>query len=253
MTAGNLFCGFYAILLLRHAPNAHEIETAIWCILGACLFDMLDGRIARAIGAESPFGREFDSLADIVSFGVAPAFLMHELVLDHLDNDRAGWFIAFGYILCGAVRLARFNCVAAMDSGKPSNNFTGCPIPAAAGVICSITLLLSDFDKNNIELGAWKYLLPVVLVLLSFLMVSTIPYPSFKGLSWRTKRTIPWFIGAVCLLGLVFWKPRIMPAVFFLGYLFYGLVRPWVSRQWRREIEEDPDEPEEPEEENPVL
>ncbi|MDB6133353.1 MAG: pssA [Verrucomicrobiales bacterium] len=251
MTAGNLFCGFYAMLLLRHDPAPQEVYKAIWLILGACLFDMLDGRIARAVGEESPFGREFDSLADIVSFGVAPAFLMHQLVLDHMDNDRAGWFIAFAYLLCGAIRLARFNCVAATANGKPSKDFTGCPIPAAAGVICSVTLLLDDFTKKQIDLGMWKWCLPALLLLLSFLMVSTVKYPSFKGLSWRTKRTIPWFLAAVFVLSLVAYKYKVMPAVIFIGYLFYGLVRPWISRKWQREIEEDPDEPsDEDEEEN---
>jgi CDP-diacylglycerol--serine O-phosphatidyltransferase len=252
MTAGNLFCGFYAMQLLLKDPENAEAQAAnaIWFILGACVFDMLDGRIARAIGEESPFGREFDSLADIVSFGVAPALLMHYVVLGGLGNDRIGWFIAFFYVLCGAIRLARFNCLAAMASGKPSRDFTGCPIPAAAGVISSVTLLMIDPNskaKDFLELGAWRWVLPCLMMLLSFLMVSKRRYPSFKGLSWRTKRSIPWFFGAIFLVGLIIYKPFIMPAVLFVGYLFYGLVRPWVKREWRREIEEDPDEPEEPE------
>jgi CDP-diacylglycerol--serine O-phosphatidyltransferase len=252
MTAGNLFCGFYAMQLLLKDPENAEAQAAnaIWFILGACVFDMLDGRIARAIGEESPFGREFDSLADIVSFGVAPALLMHYVVLGGLGNDRIGWFIAFFYVLCGAIRLARFNCLAAMASGKPSRDFTGCPIPAAAGVISSVTLLMIDPNskaKDFLELGAWRWVLPCLMMLLSFLMVSKRKYPSFKGLSWRTKRSIPWFFGAIFLVGLIIYKPFIMPAVLFVGYLFYGLVRPWVKREWRREIEEDPDEPEEPE------
>ncbi len=249
MTAGNLFCGFYAMLLLLKEPTQAQAQTAIFLILGACLFDMLDGRIARAIGEESPFGREFDSLADIVSFGVAPALLMHHVVLDSLDSERAGWFIAFFYLLCGAIRLARFNCLAQVATGKPSRDFTGCPIPAAAGVISSVTLLLLDPKaKNFLELSAWKWSLPALMVLLSFLMVSKRRYPSFKGLSWRTKRTIPWFFAAIFLVVLVLYKPYIMPAVLFVGYLFYGLIRPWVKREWRREIEEDPDEPEESDE-----
>lgn len=251
MTAGNLFCGFYAMLLLLKEPSQAQAQSAIGLILLACLFDMLDGRIARAIGEESPFGREFDSLADIVSFGVAPALLMHHVVLDSMDNERAGWFIAFFYLLCGAIRLARFNCLAYMASGKPSRDFTGCPIPAAAGVISSVTLLLLDPKaKNILELGAWKWTLPCLMVLLSFLMVSKRRYPSFKGLSWRTRRTIPWFLAAMFVVALIIYKPFIMPAVLFVGYLFYGLIRPWVKREWRREIEEDPDEPEESEEES---
>ena len=251
MTAGNLFCGFYAMQLLIMHPGQEKEHalTAIWLILGACLFDMLDGRIARAIGEESPFGREFDSLADIVSFGVAPALLMHYVVLNEVDfNERAGWFIAFFYVLCGAIRLARFNCLAAMASGKPSRDFTGCPIPAAAGVIASVTLLCIDPNpktKEFLTLGAWKWLLPALMVLLSVIMVSRLAYPSFKGLSWRTKRSIPWFVIAVVAVAVTIQWRYVMPAVIFVGYLFYGLIRPWLKREWRREIEEDPDEPEE--------
>ena len=253
MTAGNLFCGFFAMLHLLQPPTTGDAILVIGLILGACLFDMLDGRIARAIGEESPFGREFDSLADIVSFGVAPALLMHHVVLDSMDSERAGWFIAFFYVLCGAIRLARFNCLAQIASGKPSRDFTGCPIPAAAGVIASVTLLLLDPKaKDLLELGRWKWTLPGLMVLLSFLMVSKRRYPSFKGLSWKTKRTIPWFFAAIFVLVLILYKPYIMPAVIFVGYLFYGLVRPWVKREWRREIEEDPDEPEEADEEAPT-
>ncbi len=258
MTAGNLFCGFYAMqLLLRDTERASDqAQNAIWLILGACLFDMLDGRIARAVGEESPFGRKFDSLADIVSFGVAPALLMHYVVLDGMVTDRAGWFIAVFYVLCGAIRLARFNCLASTPGTKPSRDFIGCPIPAAAGVIASVTLLVIDPNpkaKHFLELGAWRWVLPFLMVMLSFLMVSRHRYPSFKGLSWRTKRSTPWFLAAVFLVGLIVYKPYIMPAVLFVGYLFYGMVRPWVSRRWRREIEEDPDEPEEDESETPAA
>jgi CDP-diacylglycerol--serine O-phosphatidyltransferase len=263
MTAGNLFCGLYAMLLILKLPHleddaelARQTISAIGLILGACVFDMLDGRIARAIGEESPFGREFDSLADIVSFGVAPALLMHHVVLDSMDNERAGWIIAFFYVLCGAIRLARFNCLAAMASGKPSRDFTGCPIPAAAGVIASVTLLLIDPKakaRDFFELGAWKWVLPGLMILLSFLMVSKLRYPSFKGLSWKTKRSVPYFIAVVFVVVLITRLPYVMPSVLFVGYLFYGLIRPWVKREWRREIEEDPDEPEESEEDTPLA
>lgn len=245
MTAGNLFCGFFAILNLINKPPAGQHQTyyiAIALILGACLFDMLDGRIARAIGEESPFGREFDSLADIVSFGVAPALLVHHVVLDEIDNDKFGWFIAFFYLLCGAMRLARFNCLAITGGSTSSRDFTGCPIPAAAGVISSITLLLLEIYEKEKEIGWWKYALVALMLLLSWLMFSQIRYPSFKGLTWRTKRSFPWFFAAIGLVALVIYKPRVMLAVLFVGYLFYGLVRPWISRRWRRELEEDPDE-----------
>lgn len=89
------------------------------------------------------------------------------------------------------------------------------------------------------------------MILLSWLMVSTVKYPSFKGLGWKTKRSIPYFIAGILLVALIVYKIYIMPAVLFIGYLFYGLIRPWIKREWRREIEEDPDEPEDPDQENP--
>src|SRR5881409_3293572 len=127
MTAGNLFCGFSATLkilegamLLAADPDdqdaaAINFHAAIWLILASCIFDLLDGRLARLGGNESEFGREFDSLADIVSFGVAPALMVYRIVLQ--EFPRAGWIIASIYLACGALRLARFNCVAAEQSG----------------------------------------------------------------------------------------------------------------------------------------
>src|ERR1700755_2137229 len=125
MTMGNLFCGFTATLkivegaLLQSADAAEAADlfhTAIWFILGACVFDLLDGRLARLGGHESAFGREFDSLADIVSFGVAPALMVYRIVLQ--EFPRACWIIAFVYLACGALRLARFNCI---SSNQDSN------------------------------------------------------------------------------------------------------------------------------------
>src|SRR6476619_2544542 len=140
MTAGNLFCGFAATLkilegaLLQTAdPDvaANTFHTAIWLILFSCLFDALDGRLARLGGHDSPFGREFDSLADIVSFGMTPALLVYQVVLGEFQN--LGWMIAFVYLACGTLRLARFNCVAAAENGTSGTtgadkNFTGFPI-----------------------------------------------------------------------------------------------------------------------------
>ncbi len=258
MTAGNLFCGFAAILSIltfwMEEPRPDTLghyKWAIGLILGACLFDALDGRIARLVGEESPFGREFDSLADVVSFGVAPALLVHDIVLKEFNAsfDRLGWIIAFFYLLCGSMRLARFNCVAATGKKSASKDFQGCPIPAAAGVISSLTLLLVDIYEKDREIGNWKYALVVVMIVLSILMFSNVRYPSFKGLSWRTRRSFPWVLGAIVVLMITVWKWRIMLPVFFLSYLAYGLVRPWISRKWQREIEDDPEEPDEDDEE----
>ena len=124
-----------ARLLQASNPDAAAdlFHTAIWFILGAFVFDFLDGRLARLGGHESAFGREFDSLADIVSFGVAPALMVYRVVLQ--EFPRACWIIAFVYLACGALRLARFNSAAAAKHDGPNhqNTFTGFPIPAAAG------------------------------------------------------------------------------------------------------------------------
>ena len=120
LTGGNLFCGFVALTKIVqwevNSGNYRDIKVALFFILLACIFDLFDGRVARMGGAESPFGREFDSLADIISFGVAPAFLVYRIVLWDVfsSHPELGWFIASIYLLCGAFRLARFNCLAAM-------------------------------------------------------------------------------------------------------------------------------------------
>ncbi|MEM9280313.1 MAG: CDP-diacylglycerol--serine O-phosphatidyltransferase [Verrucomicrobiota bacterium] len=248
MTAGNLFCGFLAVVRIFEgmrwddSPGGHIFYyQAIALILGACVFDLLDGLFARRSGQESAFGREFDSLADIVSFGIAPALLVMDIVLEDFSG-RLGWFVAFIYLLCGGMRLARFNV---MSIENPKNgatrDFRGVPIPAAAGVIASLTLLLLWLNENDgrSELGNWRYLLVALMILLSFLMLSDIRYPSFKGIHFSTKRTIPmtFLVFIVLLLAILYWQW--MPAVLFGLYLSYGLVRPWVSRKWRREIEQE--------------
>jgi len=249
MTAGNIIAGFVAILQIfqgRAGEVTAHYHYAIVAILAACVFDVLDGRVARLGGQESPFGRELDSLADIVSFGVAPALLVHDIVLSSITWPKGmGLLIAIAYLVCGAVRLARFNCLATMDEQSSSKSFRGCPIPAAAGVISSITLLLLWLEEGNKEIGPWKYGLVVLMVLLSFLMVSDIEYPSFKAVNWRTRRPLPWVIVSILVVLFAVHNWQWTPAVFFVSYLMYGLVRPWVSRRMRQQIEIELDEPEE--------
>ena len=249
MTAGNLFCGFTATLKILEGallqisnPDAAGdlFHAAIWFILGACLFDLLDGRLARLGGHESSFGREFDSLADIVSFGVAPALMVYRIVLQ--EFPRACWIIAFIYLACGALRLARFNTVAAngdANGGDTEKNFTGFPIPAAAGLIASITLFLLWLAEGEHHLGKWKFVLPPLMLFLSFMMFSRFQYPSFKALNWKTKKSIPRFLIIIVILVFTWLYYEWMPAVLFLSYLLYGFLRPWLSREWQREIEEE--------------
>ncbi|MCE9518961.1 MAG: CDP-diacylglycerol--serine O-phosphatidyltransferase, partial [Verrucomicrobia bacterium] len=228
MTAGNLLCGFMAILHIvgRFQPDLDRFQPvtgtehyhwAIVFILVACIFDLLDGFLARFSGQSSDFGREFDSIADIVSFGIAPALLVHDIVLGEFEQHLGGlgWMISCGYLVCGAMRLARFNCLAAMErKDEPkSTSFRGCPIPAAAGVIVSLTLFLLWLDGVNREIGKWKYALPVLMVLLSYLMVSSIEYPSFKSINLRTRRSFHWVLISIVLLAFTVRNWQWMPMV----------------------------------------
>lgn len=257
LTAGNLFCGFVALTKIVDADlvpdeigvvNWMPIKLALAFILLACIFDLFDGRVARMGGVESPFGREFDSLADLVSFGVAPAFLVQRVVLADVFGQyhQVSWFIASIYLLCGAFRLARFNCLAAMNLPGAGKDFLGFPIPSAAGLVASLTLLIVHFSEKDKTLGNWNYLIAGVLIFLSAMMVSTVKYPSFKSLGLRSTSTFWKMIGMALFVGaLVILRDKILYFVlpaFFTIYLIYGFVRPSLSRAWRREIEEDDDE-----------
>lgn len=256
LTAGNLFCGFLALTQIVEAEISaanftHVIRKALFFILLACIFDLLDGRVARMGGYESPFGREFDSLADIISFGAAPAFLVHRIVLRDVfvNHQEIGWFLASIYLICGALRLARFNCLTAQPDGGGMKDFLGFPIPAAAGLVASLTLFLLWLDDKGFATGPWRYALPVLMVFLSIMMVSEVRYPSFKKLDWRTRRTFAKMVITILVVGLflIAWKhilPVLLPLIF-TAYLIYGFIRPRLSRQIVREIEDETDDADE--------
>jgi CDP-diacylglycerol--serine O-phosphatidyltransferase len=254
MTAGNLFCGFVALTKIvdaRGRPtdpiNYGDIKIALAFILLACIADLLDGRLARMGGVESAFGREFDSLADLISFGAAPAFLVQRVVLHDVFATRPeiGWFISSIYIICGALRLARFNCLAAMAGGGGGKEFLGFPIPAAAGLVASVTLFLMWGEKNDLDLtrGSWPFILPILMLFLSLMMVSEVKYPSFKTLDLKARRTFPKMVITILFIGVLvilrnYVLPIILPVIFTL-YLLYGFVRPRISHKVRHEIEEE--------------
>ena len=259
MTAGNLVCGFVALTKIVAVSdedlangNFVQIKWALFYILLACIFDLLDGRLARMGGHDSPFGREFDSLADLISFGAAPAFLVHRIVLKDVFgplHTEVGWFIASIYLICGAFRLARFNCLAAQAGSGGGREFLGFPIPAAAGMVASLTLFMMWWNEKEFAKGNWRYLLPVIMLFLSWMMVSEVKYPTFKKLDLRATRTFTktlvaiLFIGSVLILRekiLVFVLP-----LFFTAYLIYGFIRPRISREMRRDIEEEEDDSDE--------
>jgi len=257
LTGANLFCGFVALTKIVGVDktdlalgNFDQIYRALGFILAACIFDLLDGRAARMGGRESPFGREFDSLADLISFGVAPAFLVWRVVLRDVfvEHEQIGWFIASIYLICGAFRLARFNCLAAIAGTGGGKEFLGFPIPSAAGLVASLTLFMMKRYEKDFPITYWKYLLPVLMLFLSWMMVSEVKYPTFKGLDFKARRTftatliVILFIGSVIILQekiLIYVLP-----VFFTSYLLYGCIRPHISRSIRRGIEEEEDDDE---------
>jgi len=236
LTAGNLFCGFVALTKIVEADPAtdsyvSQIYLALIFILLACVCDLLDGRVARWGGAESPFGREFDSLADLISFGVAPAFLVHRIVLRDVfpEHPEIGWFIASIYLICGAFRLARFNVLSTQSSGR-GKDFLGFPIPSAAALVASLTLFIMWVEEKDFAKGKWRYFLPVLLLFLSWMMVSHVRYPTFKSLDLRATRTFTKTLLAILFVGcVVVLRGKILVFIlplFFTAYLIYGFVRP---------------------------
>ncbi|HET8936209.1 MAG TPA: CDP-diacylglycerol--serine O-phosphatidyltransferase [Polyangiales bacterium] len=185
-TLSSIFCGFYAILLSGGNPTPDEMYRASMLIIFAMFFDMVDGRVARLTRTQSAFGVEIDSLADVVSFGVAPGVLVYNWSLSALGG--LGVAAAFAYVACGAIRLARFNVLATDTTGrpkKPSKYILGLPIPGAAGILVSLVAANHAVDG---QLAVRHALVAAVMFSLSFFMVSTIKFRSFKDLrfSWRT-------------------------------------------------------------------
>ncbi|MGO9610356.1 MAG: CDP-diacylglycerol--serine O-phosphatidyltransferase [Verrucomicrobiia bacterium] len=239
LTAGNLACGFFALTWIfkyQQGEDFEPINTAIRLILAAFAFDLFDGRLARLAHKESRFGREFDSLADIVSFGVAPAFLIYRIVLQEFD---LGWVIAAIYLVCGGIRLARFNVLSTRPGSSDGREFVGFPIPSAAALVVSVTMLIMWMVGHERTLGNLRFVLPVLMLLLSGLMVSNVHYPTFKYIDWTRARSVAAF-ATVVIVGLLLAKYfQITLALLFIAYLLYGLARPWVSKRWQREIESD--------------
>jgi CDP-diacylglycerol--serine O-phosphatidyltransferase len=238
-TAANLACGFFALTWIfkyQEGEDFEPIKTAIRLILAAFAADLLDGRVARWAHKESRFGREFDSLADIVSFGVAPAFLIYRIVLQEFES---GWIIAAIYLVCGGIRLARFNVLSTQAGNSDGREFVGFPIPSAAALVVSVTMLIMWMVGLDRSLGNLRFVLPVLMLLLSGLMVSNVRYPTFKYIDWTRARSVAVF-ATVVIVGLLLARFfQITLAILFIAYLLYGLVRPWVSKRWRREIESD--------------
>lgn len=203
-TLSSIFCGFYATILCLGTPDAETFYRASVLIVFAMFFDMIDGRVARLTKTQSAFGVQIDSLADIVSFGVAPAVLVHQWSLATLGTG--GLVVAFAFVACGAIRLARFNVLAMAESGqpkKPGKFIVGLPIPGAAGVLVSI-VVANHAVAGSVERSASS--VAVVVAVLAFFMVSTIKFRSFKDLrlNWRTLLLVVSAVGSSAAVAILF-------------------------------------------------
>lgn len=209
-TTMNIFCGFYAVIAaVNGASNAAAIA-----ILVAVIFDALDGKIARATHTTSRFGVEYDSLADLISFGLAPGLMAYLWVLEPLG--RLGWLAAFLFMVCGALRLARFNTQ--VDSVK-SDYFVGLPIPAAAGMLAATVLL---HHRLGIGSSANKILILMLIYILSFLMVSSIKFHSFKKPELFKKMNFNVLVAAVLIMIFIAAQPAIALFSIGLAYIISG-------------------------------
>lgn len=249
MTAGNLFCGFVAVIqciqarlaetaasgVYLNGTPADHYRHAVWFIFGAAAFDALDGRLARMGGRESLFGAEFDSLADVVSFGFAPTLMVVYLIISPTQGypvfRNIGWFLGFVYLLCAAIRLARFNVITNPllhgDRKDSNKDFVGLPVPAAAFTIASIVLFLLYLADNDRSLHQWALALPPLLGLIAVLMVSTVRYPSGKNIDLQTKTRLMPFVGFLIFAGAVVMFKEFAVLGTALGYIFFGLIRHW--------------------------
>lgn len=203
-TLSSIFCGFYATLLCATDPGADTFYRASLLIVFAMFFDTIDGRVARLTRTQSAFGVQIDSLADIISFGVAPALLVYQWSLHSLDT--IGALAAFAFTACGAIRLARFNVLAMGTSGapkRPSKYIPGLPIPGAAGIL--VSLIVANHTVAG-HLGGAPVLVLAVVLALSFFMVSTIKFRSFKDvkLGWRTFLSVGLAVSSSAVIALRF-------------------------------------------------
>ena len=185
-TVGNLFCGYLSIW----SSIRGTFETAALLIIGAGVLDALDGRVARLTNSTSEFGEEYDSLADLVSFGVAPAVLAYSWGLS--DFARLGWMASFLFVVCGSMRLTRFNIQTRVVDKR---FFVGLPIPAAAGTLASLVLATPEPLLDRIFMTG----LLLLTFILSYLMISTIRYRSFKDLDLKRRRPA-WILPAIAIV-----------------------------------------------------
>lgn len=227
ITTGNLFFGFFSIVKSLQG----DFALASYAILLAAIFDVLDGRVARMTKSTSEFGVQYDSLCDLTSFGLAPALLMYRAGLQ--DLGRLGWIICFMFLACGALRLARFNVQSSI--GKASGDFTGLPIPMAAGTVACFVALWMEFEAKPSDLLVLFWLESVIQsplfrlwffavsgFLLAMAMVTNVPYRSHKTLKFKGIKPFRLLVLAVAAVALIASQPQIFGFLIFFGYAVSG-------------------------------
>ncbi len=235
LTTVNMFFGFFAII---YSINGNFTWAAYAIVVGA-VFDQLDGRVARATNAVSKFGAEYDSLSDLISFGLAPGLLLFLWSLEPFG--RLGWLASFFYLACGALRLARFNV---QSSSVEKAYFQGLPIPMAAGIVASSVLAFEDLELD----AARSWMLLGMTILLGFVMVSNFRYRSFKDLDFRHRLPFRYLVVAVFLFAAVAIRPETALFLVFLSYATLGAVfgiwrlrikRPRIAKPYSTSPDED--------------
>lgn len=231
-TLSSIFCGFYALTLASDGASASAIQTATMLIAFAVFFDIADGRVARLTKTQSDFGMQLDSLADVISFGAAPALLSYRYGLHHLGNF--GMFVAFAFLGCAALRLARFNVLAMRAEGTSMKYFVGSPTPLAAGTLISVMLAN---NSNPLTPGGAASFAGFMLVM-SYLMVSNVRYRTFKQIGNKRRAAA---VVAVVLMAFSAatraYHLGMALAMLFSSYVLLGLLEEVVFFKQRRREE----------------
>jgi CDP-diacylglycerol--serine O-phosphatidyltransferase len=226
LTLGGMFCGFYAILASFKGHYAY----GAWAILIAIIFDGLDGWVARLTNSTTKFGIELDSLSDLISFGVAPAVLIYSWGLQPFG--RVGWGAAFLFVICGALRLARYNVQMGTTESKA---FTGLPIPGAGIVVASLILFYNEIWGGLTERNYIVLFLPF---LLAALMVSTIRFHGMKEIDFRKRKPFWLLVVIVVAFMLIFMYPEIVIFIFSITYVLWGIIEGTYLFQKKRKLKE---------------
>ena len=226
-TLSSVLCGYYAILILSDQPTSDDFYRAALLIVFALFFDGIDGRVARLTKTQTAIGVQLDSLADVISFGVAPAILVYHWSLRELGT--AGMLVGFVYVATGAIRLARFNVVSTNDDGRPDRpgKYTqGLPIPAAAGILISIVV------ANHLtgKLPFSPFIISILVITLSVFMVSSMPFRSFKDLrlNLRTVAFIAVALGVTVWIALTI-HPSMALVWLLAAYVIIGIVESLIA------------------------